>query len=398
MQTFDQKRLLLEQIVEQLELPVSAYEKAANRYEDLGGFISENSSECAFAAPHIFPQGSFRLGTAIRPLEESEEYDLDLACSLTDGVWVSTHSQADVKRMIGEDLSAYRRARGILAPVQSKHRCWRLEYQDDLSFHIDVVPCIPSGESVQNIYRERMVSSGLQQDIANDVSMLAVNITDDREPTFEEVDPNWPVSNPEGYAKWFEYRMNIGLVLMTLEKRAQIEKLPTWSRKTPLQSAIQFLKRHRDNMFASDPDVKPVSIIITTIAAREYDGSSDLAMVLEKIVNALVAFSQSNESYCPNPVNPAENFADRWTMPQYAHLNLRENFDNWVLQLRADFDTITSSINAARIGNLVNEKTAVRLDTDSIAKTLGLNVAGPVATPRHVQVEDSQPWRTEDDF
>jgi hypothetical protein len=398
MQTFDQKRALLEQIVEQLELPDSAYQKAAKRYEDLGEFISDASSECAFAAPHIFPQGSFRLGTAIRPLDESEQYDLDLACSLTEGIWASTHSQADVKRLVGKDLAAYRGARGILAPVQSKHRCWRLEYQDDLSFHIDVVPCIPSDESVRNLYRERMVSSGLQRAIANDVSMLAVNITDDREPAFEKIDPNWPVSNPEGYAKWFEYRMNVGLDLMALEKRAQIEKLPTWARKTPLQRVIQLLKRHRDNMFASDPDVKPVSIIITTIAAREYDGSSDLVTVLEKVVNALVAFAQRNESFCPNPVNPAENFADRWTMPRYAHLNLRENFYNWALQLQADFDAITSSTNAARIGNLVYERTAVRLGADSIAKSLGLVAAAPAAMPRHVNVDDSQPWRADDHF
>lgn len=31
--------------------------------------------------PHFF-QGSFRLGTAIKPLNENEMYDLDLACNL----------------------------------------------------------------------------------------------------------------------------------------------------------------------------------------------------------------------------------------------------------------------------------------------------------------------------
>jgi hypothetical protein len=35
--------------------------------------------------------------------------------------------------------------------------------------------------------------------------------------------------------------------------------------KTPLQQAVQILKRHRDMMFADDPEHKPISVIITTL-------------------------------------------------------------------------------------------------------------------------------------
>src|SRR3972149_9507530 len=144
MLTTSQIQTLLESMIEILELPDSAYEKAKDRYDDIGEWLSREESSCAGYNPHIFPQGSFRLGTAIRPLDEREEYDLDLACNLLRGISCNTHSQADLKNLIGGEIKSYRAARGIKAPVKEMHRCWRLEYEDHLSFHIDIVPCIPA--------------------------------------------------------------------------------------------------------------------------------------------------------------------------------------------------------------------------------------------------------------
>lgn len=66
--TEQQKRTILEKMIEMLELPESAYEKATKRYEDLGEWFDRDESLVKDKNPHIFPQGSFRLGTAIRPL------------------------------------------------------------------------------------------------------------------------------------------------------------------------------------------------------------------------------------------------------------------------------------------------------------------------------------------
>ena len=71
-----------------------------------------------------------------------EEYDLDLACSLRDGVTNQSHTKFELKTMIGTELELYRKAIGITSEVDEKHRCWRLDYQDELSFHMDIVPCI----------------------------------------------------------------------------------------------------------------------------------------------------------------------------------------------------------------------------------------------------------------
>ena len=97
--TSEQKNLLLEKIVELLELPDPVYQKAIERYENLGEYFSRKLSFCHDYDPHIFPQGSFRLGTAIKPLDEDGNYDLDLACNLSKGISKYTHTQAELNKI-----------------------------------------------------------------------------------------------------------------------------------------------------------------------------------------------------------------------------------------------------------------------------------------------------------
>ena len=66
----DGNTTILDEMISNLELPDSAYEKANSRYEDIGDWLGRADSKCHSNGPHIFPQGSFRLGTAIRPLDE----------------------------------------------------------------------------------------------------------------------------------------------------------------------------------------------------------------------------------------------------------------------------------------------------------------------------------------
>ena len=87
-------------------------------------------------------QGSFRLGTANKP-ENDEEYDLDMGCNLRQHLSKDTNTQEQLKVLVGDELELYRKARTIKEELAEKTRCWRLEYADDLSFHMDIVPCIP---------------------------------------------------------------------------------------------------------------------------------------------------------------------------------------------------------------------------------------------------------------
>lgn len=139
--------------------------------------------------------------------------------------------------------------------------------------------------------------------------------------------------------------------------------------KTVLQRIVQILKRHRDMMFRYDKEDKPISIIITTLAARAYKGENEL---LEGLVNVVDIFEKSitkndkGEDVVFNPVNPEENFADKWP----THPKRRENFYNWVAAVKKDVHEILDGTNKIQI-----QDTMVRVfGKDMITKALSLLV------------------------
>ncbi len=394
--TNEQKRVVIDNMVKLLELPDSAYDKARKRYEDLGEWFDRDESAVSGNNPHIFPQGSFRLGTAIRPLDESEEYDLDLACKLRKGISKDSHTQETLKKRIGIELEAYRKARGIKSELEPKHRCWRLEYQDDLSFHMDIVPCIPADENRRKAILESIRKTGLDEFVAGSASQTTISITDDRHEGYKHICDDWNISNPEGYAKWFEYRMNPQQTRILLEK-AQVDDVPLFKKKTPLQRVIQILKRHRDNWSKSNPDSKPISIIITTLAARAYNDETDIVTALDNILIKIGDLVNPSIPRIPNPVDPEEDFADRWYRKDSLHLQLEENFFAWLKQVRRDFQHIESSSDPAFIASQLNEKFSIRLDQRSLAKQIGIGIGTvEIVTPEKHSIEKREipkPWK-----
>ena len=107
----------------------------------------------------------------------------------------------------------------------------------------------------------------------------AIAITDRDDPNFRQLTEDWPHSNPKGYANWFRSKMrevfDARRRALALEARASVEDIPEHRVRTPLQSAIQILKHHRDVMFSERVDDKPISIILTTLAAHAYRARAD---------------------------------------------------------------------------------------------------------------------------
>ena len=306
------KEQVLNALADSLEIPDAAYETAKNRYLDLGNWMKDTSrAKSARYGPHVSAQGSFRLGTGVRPWR-SENYDLDLGLNLREGITKADCTQEDLKKLVGIDLNAYRIERGISEKLEEKHRCWRINYQDHLKFHMDAVPSIPQAEGARRIIKEQLIQAGSAEVLALEVAELTVAITDDRHPNYRKVSDEWKVSNPEGYAKWFESRMRLAELLLEsrvkMAKVATVDELPAYKWKTPLQRAVQILKRHRDVMFEQDPDGKPHSIIITTLAAEVYGGESDLISALVRILAEMGHMVNISRPRVPNPVNPLEDF------------------------------------------------------------------------------------------
>jgi len=388
----NKKEEVLELLIEKLELPSLAYEKANDRYEDLGEWFNREKSLLRENNVHIFPQGSFSLGTAIRPINDDGEYDLDIACKIRNGFNKETHTQKAVKEVVGEELKLYRIAKNIHEPVTTKRRCWRLEYRDNINFHIDIVPAIPANKELKITMLEKMSSINTTREIAERASDLVMSITDDKHENYNSITNDWIISNPEGYRIWFNDQMNKGEKGIFIEKSAQVDEIPTYNRKTPLQRSIQLLKRHRDIMFG-DNEGKPISIIITTLAAKAYNGETKIHQALNNIIDNMPKFIDQAPPRVSNPVNPEENFADKWSMDEYEHLNLEANFRLWLRQVRVDFDNLLTSGNPKFITKQIKERFSVSLNSDIIQQKLGVKSEDFPEPKEHDIRETVKPWR-----
>jgi len=390
------KNRILEEVAGSIDIPDTAYEKAEARYKDLSEWFGRKEARCYAFNPHIYSQGSFRIGTVIRPIDDDGEYDLDMGCRLRVGATKNTHTQHQLKDLIGADLEGYRVARGIQKKRQEKPRCWRLEYSDKLNFHLDIVPSIPETFERRRLIQEAIVRTGAPSELASLVANLTGAITDNRRWNYRIIHDDWLLSNSEGFAIWFESRMRLAKALMeslALQARAaKVDELPAFRWKSPLQRCVQLLKRHRDIFFTDDPDGKPASVLITTLSARAYEGEAEIADALETILSTMGSQVNPTSPRVPNPVNPAEDFADRWSDPASRHQNLEAKFRNWLKQAQIYFEATGKERKPEIIVEMARNKLGASLNAKDLSTKLGIGSIGgllkPAAVPAGLRFPD----------
>lgn len=370
----------------ELDISDLMYERAEDRYKSLGEFLSRRESKIYRNDPHVYPQGSFRLGTVIKPTSGKDEYDLDISCCLRTGFNTNDNSQVELRDLVLHELKLYREKVGITTPVQTKHRCFRLEYADKISFHIDIVPSMPVPISVVNYFEKQMLESGTQESHARRFAKHSVYITDDRIEA-----GRWKTSNPEGYALWFDSRVMAGE--REIFEKALIGDLPTNQRKKSLQKIVQLLKRHRDVMFKNHPDNKPASIIITTLIALSFTGQKSDHESLFDAVGALQAFAAKGGALL-NPVDSNEDFTDKWSMSRYKDLRLRENFSAWVLQLGRDLNLVLNSSDYVLLSEGINKSFSLAIGQDVLRSIIGSSTEGKARMEVHeLRKPEAKSWR-----
>lgn len=319
----------LQALAESLDISETNYLQAKTSYESIGKWLCRDESSLAASKPLVYPQGSIALGTVVKPLSEQEEYDIDLVAEVL--LSKSSVTQEHLKQLLGQEIHGYAKARGMKEsePVTEGQRCWTLNYAAGARFHADILPAIPDQDS----FKRLLESKGFTPD---ELADFAIAITDKNHPNFSQISPNWPVSNPRGYLQWFRNRMLIRLNenKKQVARELGVQDVPDYKVKTPLQYSIQLLKRHRDLLFPNN-DHKPISIIITTLAAHAYQNEEDVTTALVNIILGMPRFIRTAGStiWIPNPVNPAENFADKWPH----HPQRQELFFNWLKQVESGF-------------------------------------------------------------
>jgi hypothetical protein len=330
-----------EGLAEELDVSDSRYAEAKRRYESVGRWLGRPESTLRPFSPEVYVQGSFRLGTPIRPVNEDEHYDIDLVCELR--LQKSGVTQRQVKAMLGHEMALYAKAHNMKEPGESR-RCWTLDYAEGAQFHLDALPAIPDATGKRVLLEASNQQSAWVE--------TAIAITDTNHPAYERLAHRWPHSNPKGFTNWFRSRMveafRTQRAAMALrEHAAKVEHIPSYRVRTPLQQAVQVLKRHRDLMFAEYPAHKPISVVITTLAGQGYQQESNVATALAGILSRMDQYIEDRGGvvWIANPTDPQENFADKWVDTPA----LEVSFARWLQQARADFQQIGAQTNRERI-------------------------------------------------
>lgn len=342
---------LLQQVAEELDIPPSKYKQAVDRYTAVGNWLEAGDYPGVTRTPNIFPQGSFRLGTVVRPIREGKEadYDIDLVCCLAS----STNDAQSLKHLVGDRLKNHGTYRKMLDP--EGRRCWTLLYaeEDHIGFHLDVLPCKPSPLRSQQV------------DLRYSAQATALTDRDKKTGGY-----TWGSTNPGGYADWFADRQRTSfnrvasMQKSTIQRQdskvfAKVEDVPDQLVRTPLQRAIQILKRHRDVRFAGleDEGDKPISMIITTLAASAFQQETSVYDTLATFLDQIQRFQSTGIIVCENgkwvitnPVNPSENFADRWND---SGSKKPDAFFRWVNWLQEDIDEILNTQSSSELERLL---------------------------------------------
>ena len=400
----------LEGLARGLDISPSMHHETIQRYGAISEYINSHGIDAKF-----YPQGSFRTGTVVRPLKNGVEsdFDIDVVCEFS--AVKNTITPQQVKQSVGNVLQQSALYNSKLQPEDS--RCWTLQYDAELAngvgLKLDVVPC--AKEAPDRIWelKAKNIPAGFAEQ--------AVAITEKNGTKY-----SWLPSNPGGYGDWFD-QINKRFLLVNLQERkaqflkenhnifsadATIEDVPDYYIKTSLQRVIQLMKRHRDIYYSrvkNGKDLRPASVIITTIAAKiaSYSATYQIDDLLKYVITEMNNYAplmthqfpktphfgtsetiiqrKDQKWIIPNPVNPDDNYADSWTD------ETAKEFFCWISALNNDF-VVTSTDNEARYFTTLKSGLGVTL----VERALPDSKQNIPNNPRPI-VNQAKPWGVKHD-
>ncbi|HTN21948.1 MAG TPA: nucleotidyltransferase [Pelobium sp.] len=367
-----QREELLARIAQELQLDKTRLERMETAYNAVADLLNNDEEFFDGLTIEIYAQGSKRIGTTVKPINE-EDFDLDTVLHIYDPYY--NYSPEQIYNALVKALEKDSYYKSIM---EKKTRCVRLNYKSD--FHIDVLPaCMPN-----NLDKE----------------MIKIP---------EKALKNWSSGNPKGFSNWFmtiansvEESMLRKYSNVLLKAQVETEPLPEeLYMKTPLQRAVQLLKRYRD-VYYQNKDNRVSSIVITTLVAQFYEGESSIFDAINNVVsrikeNYLETIKEGYKFKVLNPVNFEEDFTDSWTTEHYQsfYTFISAFYDKWQ-HLQMSFE-ISKEDYIELFGEGVykkslNEqfKTFSKSTNDVFAKSSGLIVGGTARTNSNGNINTSE--------
>ena len=381
----EERKIDLLKIIADLDIPPYLYHDACQKYEHLANYLESHGLQA-----NIYPQGSFALGTVIRPYSGNKErnYDFDFICQIT-----GSRDSISPIELRNNVLSILKESNLYGGKLIEYPECFTIEYtpNNGLSFSIDIVPATNESFSLkEELYTQSDYPWLIDTAIAIPRhSQLKVY--------------NWLTSNPKGYCKWFFDINSTFSKVSALSFRQSlfnshrniydsIEQIPIELERTSMQRVIQILKYHRDIYYSNvsnGDELKPISAIINTIVTMISSTANPHASVfelLQYVINEISIYSHyqnlssidfinkygnrkvftklNGKWKIKNPANPKDNLADKWNtnseIPKRFFLWIKAVKDQLIDSLDLDDATFRSKAETAFgytvVSNVWNDK------------------------------------------
>lgn len=220
-------------------------------------------------------QGSYALGTLIKPVDENDEYDADIQVVMTyDPAW-------DAKTYIASVHAALKENANYADKLSRKTRCITVDYKGE--FHLDVVPRFTK---IENGKENHYICNRLRNE-------------------FEQTDGI-------GYRDWFNDKNQI-----------------TDGNLKCVVRLLKFMRDHKNSFTAK-------SILLTTLAGKAIHDSHENTEAVRTIADTFVTILEHMDEYLQahpsmpdiaNPVLANETFNRHWTEVQYR--NFRDKINSY---------------------------------------------------------------------
>lgn len=264
---------LLGLIAEHLQLPPSLDSKARERYGSLTTYLQ--STSLARYPISVYAQGSYRIGTTVKPLS-GDEFDLDFVVELV------LPSLVDPGDLVAAVWNEIRKNGNYAGMIERRPSCIRLLYADE--FHMDIVPAVPDAKHGGTaILIPRETNGALR----------------------------WHATNPRGYAAWFESQAARRVITKEMAVEPLPKPLPA-EEKSPLQTSVQLYKRHH-HIAVEDEHFRTPSVVLTTILTETASEGTTLSEIISRLVEAIGQYEEAATP--PAVLNPAaehELISDKW--------------------------------------------------------------------------------------
>jgi Second Messenger Oligonucleotide or Dinucleotide Synthetase domain len=309
---------ILEGICRKLQLSKTQHDLAVSHYHSAGDWLNGAGSKLNHFQPYIYSQGSLPMGTTNKPLTQ-DEYDLDAVCELNIN-WLDVDpdllAKAVAERL--EEHGDYKKR------IKLKPRCVRLTYAHD--FHLDIVPACKNAELGEG----------------------QIRLPDGR--------GGWKDSNSRQFIKWFGERANLyrNKARATCDFAEPVPAQQSLEEKSPLQCAVQLIKRSRDIFFRKNSELAPASIVLSTLCAQVYQGEES---VFDTVTICLAAIAKLIEKSLPyrlvvmNPANKAEeDLGEKWD-----DLEAYKEFATWIFNFQLSWNEFKNMQGIPKSSNILKQ-------------------------------------------